>query len=63
MNKQNQIKHWIITGTVPEKYQICIDDNIYHMDSSSTRHHYCTFTAYGDRNPVSETLTIEITMI
>ncbi|BAL01440.1 putative AraC family transcriptional regulator [Oscillibacter valericigenes Sjm18-20] len=35
MNKQNEIKGWIITGTAPEKYQIGIDDTIYHMGSKS----------------------------
>lgn len=35
MNKQNEIKDWITTGTSPEKYQINIDDNIYHMGSKS----------------------------
>lgn len=35
MNKQNEIKDWIITGTAPEKYQVSIDNNIYHMGSKS----------------------------
>lgn len=35
MNKQNKIKDWIITGTAPEKYQMNIDNKIYHMDSKS----------------------------
>ncbi|MCD3291782.1 helix-turn-helix transcriptional regulator, partial [Clostridium botulinum C/D] len=33
MNSQNKIKGWIITGTSPERYQISIDDKIYHMGS------------------------------
>ncbi|MCY6371223.1 helix-turn-helix transcriptional regulator [Clostridium ganghwense] len=35
MNKQNKIKGWIITGTAPEKYQISIDNKIYHMGSKA----------------------------
>lgn len=35
MNKPKEIKDWIITGTSPEKYQLKIDDNIFHMGSKS----------------------------
>lgn len=35
MNKQNEIKDWIITGTAPEKYRINIDATVYHMGSKS----------------------------
>lgn len=35
MNKENKIKGWIITGTAPEKYQVSIDNNIYHMGSKA----------------------------
>lgn len=35
VNKQNKIEDWIVTGTAPEKYQIGIDDNIYHMGSKA----------------------------
>ncbi|RRJ64928.1 AraC family transcriptional regulator [Paenibacillus oralis] len=35
MNKQNEIKDWIITGTAPEKYLVSLDPNIYHMGSKS----------------------------
>jgi len=43
MNKQNKIKDWIITGTAPEKYQISIDENVYHMGSKSA-----TIRSIGD---------------
>lgn len=35
MNKQNEIKDWIITGSASEKYQACIDSKIFHMGSKS----------------------------
>ena len=35
MDNQNKIKGWIVTGTSPEKYQMGIDDKIYHMGSKA----------------------------
>ncbi|AEB75129.1 helix-turn-helix transcriptional regulator [Clostridium botulinum] len=46
MNSQNKIKGWIITGTSPEKYQISIDDKIYHMGSKAA-------TIYSDADEIS----------
>jgi len=39
INMNNEIKDWIITGTAPEKYQVSIDHNIYHMGSKSAMIH------------------------
>ncbi|WP_238882689.1 helix-turn-helix transcriptional regulator [Clostridium sp. YIM B02551] len=35
MDKQNEIKNWIVTGGAPEKYVACIDSETFHMGSKS----------------------------
>ena len=35
MKEKNTIKDWIVTGSAPEKYQACIDTEIFHMGTKS----------------------------